>query len=106
MHQGGRHGRPHGGKPLPLTKGAPPHPGPNPTHPRPQVFDSLATASRSAGSPAALRASVSNETVAGLFRDLRGVAAATSTRRTYGRKAVGMKVECCPAVALRVLWRT
>uniref|UniRef100_A0A1D1ZXG9 Importin N-terminal domain-containing protein n=1 Tax=Auxenochlorella protothecoides TaxID=3075 RepID=A0A1D1ZXG9_AUXPR len=52
--------------------------------PMQQVFDSLATASRSAGSPAALRASVSNETVAGLFRDLRGVAAATSTRRTYG----------------------
>lgn len=45
-----------------------------------QVLSALAAAS----SPAALRASAPRDTVAGLFRDLRGVAAATNSRRTYG----------------------
>ena len=49
-----------------------------------QVFVGLANASQNATSSTALRASVPKETVIGLFRDLRGIATATSSRRTYG----------------------
>lgn len=48
-----------------------------------QVLHGLVQASTSAGSPAALRAAVPQHTVVGLFRDLRGIAAATHSRRTY-----------------------
>ena len=44
----------------------------------------LAAASNSASNPAALRSSVSQDTVVGLFRDLRGITMATNSRRTYG----------------------
>lgn len=46
-----------------------------------QVLVNLAEAIRMAPSPAALRASVPPATVTGLFRDLRGIATATATRR-------------------------
>ncbi|GAB4820934.1 hypothetical protein N2152v2_007980 [Parachlorella kessleri] len=49
-----------------------------------QVLVGLANASSSAASAAALRSSVPQETVIGLFRDLRGVATATNSRRTFG----------------------
>jgi hypothetical protein len=39
------------------------------------------------GGAAALRAAVPRDTVVGLFRDLRGVAAATNNRRTYGARS-------------------
>lgn len=50
-----------------------------------QSMAALAAASANGSSPASLRASVPKETVIGLFRDLRGVAAATSNRKTYGQ---------------------
>lgn len=50
-----------------------------------QVLTALAGASAGGANPAALRAAVPKETAVGLFRDLRGVAAATSNRRTYGQ---------------------
>jgi exportin-7 len=40
-------------------------------------------AAQAAGGPAALRAAAPAETVAGLFRDLRGIASASNNRRTY-----------------------
>ena len=49
-----------------------------------QVLAGLAAASSNATNAAALRASVPRETVIGLFRDLRGIATATNSRRTYG----------------------
>ncbi|GFR52397.1 hypothetical protein Agub_g14907, partial [Astrephomene gubernaculifera] len=52
-----------------------------------QVLVQLGSAVTSAPSAAALRASVPpayHTRVAGLFRDLRGIASATATRRTYG----------------------
>lgn len=45
---------------------------------------SLAQASSGGANPAALRQSVPQDTVTGLFRDLRGIAMATNSRRTYG----------------------
>ena len=56
-----------------------------PPHPPPtlcpcQVLSGLAQASPSV---ATLRASVPRHTLIGLFRDLRGIAAATNSRRTY-----------------------
>ena len=42
-------------------------------------------ASNGATSASALRASVPENTVVGLMRDLRGVAQATNSRKTYGR---------------------
>ena len=53
-----------------------------------QVLAGLAAASSNATNAAALRASVPRETVIGLFRDLRGIATATNSRRTYGESAV------------------
>lgn len=50
-----------------------------------QSLAALAAASANGANPAALRASVPQDTVVGLFRDLRGIAAATSNRRTYGQ---------------------
>ena len=50
-----------------------------------QVLSALAAASAGGTNPAALRAAVPKDTAVGLFRDLRGVAAATSNRRTYGQ---------------------
>lgn len=44
----------------------------------------LGQASSGGANPAALRQSVPQDTVAGLFRDLRGIAIATNSRRTYG----------------------
>jgi len=45
----------------------------------------LAASSGGAGSsPASLRSMVAQETVVGLFRDLRGITLATNSRRTYG----------------------
>jgi hypothetical protein len=49
-----------------------------------QVLVNLAAASNSASNPAALRSSVAQDTVVGLFRDLRGITMATNSRRTYG----------------------
>jgi len=53
-----------------------------------QILDGLASAAGcaggAAGSAAQLRASVPADTVSGLFRDLRGVAAASMCRRAYG----------------------
>lgn len=50
-----------------------------------QVLSGLSAACGGVSNPTALRAAVTNHTtVEGLFRDLRGVAAATSNRRTYG----------------------
>ena len=54
---------------------------------RPQVLLGLAASSGGAGnSPAALRSMVAQETVVGLFRDLRGITLATNSRRTYGAR--------------------
>ena len=44
----------------------------------------MAAASRGGSDPGALRAAVPAAAVAGLMRDLRGIAAATNSRRTYG----------------------
>ena len=44
----------------------------------------LATASSGATNAAALRSAVPRETVVGLLRDVRGIASATNSRRTYG----------------------
>lgn len=49
-----------------------------------QVLQQLAQASAGGTNPAALRQSVPEDTVAGLFRDLRGIAIATNNRKTYG----------------------
>ncbi|DBA92724.1 hypothetical protein WJX77_011928 [Trebouxia sp. C0004] len=49
-----------------------------------QVLVGLASASSSATSAGALRQSVPEKTVVGIFRDLRGIAMATNSRRTYG----------------------
>jgi len=49
-----------------------------------QVLVQLGQASSGGANPAALRQSVPQDTVAGLFRDLRGIAIATNSRRTYG----------------------
>ncbi|KAL4457497.1 hypothetical protein ABPG75_012362 [Micractinium tetrahymenae] len=49
-----------------------------------QVLVGLASASANGTSAAALRSSVPKETIIGLFRDLRGIATATNSRRTYG----------------------
>ncbi|PSC72660.1 exportin-7 isoform X2 isoform A [Micractinium conductrix] len=48
-----------------------------------QVLAGLASASANASNAAALRSTVPRETVIGLFRDLRGIATATNSRRTY-----------------------
>ena len=45
----------------------------------------LATASSGATNAAALRSAVPRETVVGLLRDVRGIASATNSRRTYGK---------------------
>lgn len=50
-----------------------------------QVLVGLASASSSATSAGALRQSVPEKTVVGIFRDLRGIAMATNSRRTYGQ---------------------
>lgn len=47
------------------------------------VLQGLAQAAASATSATALRQAVPKSTVIGLFRDLRGIAAATNSRRTY-----------------------
>jgi hypothetical protein len=49
-----------------------------------QVLVSLGQASNGGTNPAALRQSVPQDTVTGLFRDMRGIAIATNSRRTYG----------------------
>ena len=49
-----------------------------------QVLVGLATASSGATNAAALRSAVPRETVVGLLRDVRGIASATNSRRTYG----------------------
>ncbi len=49
-----------------------------------QVLVGLASASSGATSAGALRQSVPEKTVVGIFRDLRGIAMATNSRRTYG----------------------
>ncbi len=53
-----------------------------------QVLVSLGQASSGGANPAALRQSVPQDTVTGLFRDLRGIAIATNSRRTYGALAL------------------
>lgn len=50
----------------------------------PQVLVNVGAACSSAPTPAALRAVLPAATLVGLFRDLRGIAAATNSRRTYG----------------------
>ncbi len=50
-----------------------------------QVLVGLASASSGATSAGALRQSVPEKTVVGIFRDLRGIAMATNSRRTYGQ---------------------
>ncbi|KAL3148536.1 hypothetical protein ABBQ38_013973 [Trebouxia sp. C0009 RCD-2024] len=49
-----------------------------------QVLVGLASTSSGATNAAALRQSVPQQTVVGVFRDLRGIALATNSRRTYG----------------------
>lgn len=49
-----------------------------------QTLVGIANASSSAPSAAALRQAVPQSTVVGIFRDLRGIAMATNSRRTYG----------------------
>ena len=49
-----------------------------------QLLAGLASASSGATTSAALRQSVPQSTVVGIFRDLRGIAMATNSRRTYG----------------------
>lgn len=49
-----------------------------------QVLVGLASASSGATNAAALRQAVPQQTVVGVFRDLRGIALATNSRRTYG----------------------
>lgn len=70
------------------------HPGTLP--PPRQVLSGLASASANGTSAAALRSSVPKETIIGLFRDLRGIATATNSRRTYGALArhVGLPPAC------------
>ena len=53
-----------------------------------QVLIGLANASSSATDAAALRQSVPEDTVVGIFRDLRGIVMATNSRRTYGESAL------------------
>lgn len=53
-----------------------------------QVLSGLATASSNAPTGAALRQAVPQSTVVGIFRDLRGIAMATNSRRTYGEAHV------------------
>jgi hypothetical protein len=50
------------------------------------VLTGLATASSGATNAAALRAAVPRGTVVGLLRDIRGIASATNSRRTYGAR--------------------
>lgn len=47
------------------------------------MLTSIGAAAASTPTPAALRGIVPPATLIGLFRDLRGIASATSTRRTY-----------------------
>ena len=54
-----------------------------------QVLQGLQSASAGGASPTQLRGSVGVQTVVGLLRDLRGIAQATNSRRTYGEHA------CC-----------
>jgi len=49
------------------------------------VLLALAAASNGGTSPTSLRANVPKATVIGLFRDIRGITAATASRRTYGQ---------------------
>lgn len=49
-----------------------------------QVLLQLGQASSGGSNPTALRQSVPQDTAAGLFRDLRGIAIATNNRKTYG----------------------
>lgn len=49
-----------------------------------QVLTGLAAASSNGTNASQLRSAVNARTVMGLFRDLQGIAAATSSRRTYG----------------------
>ncbi|KAF8061166.1 XPO7 [Scenedesmus sp. PABB004] len=62
------------------------------------AFSEVAARSSGCSSPSALRASTPQAAVVGLFRDLRGVAAATSTRRTYGLLFDWMYPDHCRAV--------
>ena len=48
-----------------------------------QVLQGIAQAIPQSTTPAALRTLVPQQTVVGMFRDLRGIASATQTRRTY-----------------------
>lgn len=48
-----------------------------------QVFSEISARSSNCTNPAQLRQLVPQPVVVGLFRDLRGIATATSTRRTY-----------------------
>ena len=63
----------------------------------PQVLAGLASASANASNAAALRSTVPRETVIGLFRDLRGIATATNSRRTYseGRGWASVQHSAC-----------
>lgn len=47
------------------------------------MFAEISARSSSCTNPAQLRLNVPQPVVVGLFRDLRGIATATSTRRTY-----------------------
>lgn len=58
------------------------HPAGHPV-PHPQAFAEVDARSAGCSSPAQLRATTPQGAVVGLFRDLRGIASATSTRRTY-----------------------
>lgn len=50
-----------------------------------QVLSAIASASSTATTPDALKAAVPEETVIGIFRDLRGITAASTNRKTYGQ---------------------
>ena len=60
-----------------------------------QVLVGLANARSGASSAATLRQSVPEKTVVGIFRDLRGIAMATNSRRTYGKCVPVSKQSLC-----------
>ena len=59
-----------------------------------QVLVKLGQACSAGAAPAALRQAVAQDSVAGLFRDLRGIAMATNSRRTYGARFWSLLAGC------------
>ncbi len=67
-----------------------------------QVLVSLGQASNGGTNPAALRQSVPQDTVTGLFRDMRGIAIATNSRRTYGEANLCLFMLTCTMLTCTV----